>query len=218
MRLKSINRAVIATGLILSVATATATAQSYPDRPVKLIVPFAAGGPMDTMARLRRAERCSARAQASRSMVENRAGAGGGARLEGGGDGGCRTSYTLLWGSSGTHLDPARRSTRSSTTTPKALAPVALVSLLPHVLVVPTGGAGQDGAGVRRLREGQSGQAQLRRLAGHAAAPEWARLFKHLGRPRHRLHPVQGRRALDRRPDGRARRTCSSTRSPRSTR
>ena len=59
----------------LALAAGPAAAQSYPDHPLKLIVPFAPGGPMDVMARL-----IGQHAQASLKqpvIVENRAGAGG---------------------------------------------------------------------------------------------------------------------------------------------
>ena len=42
---------VAAIGLGLN-AVGTATAQSYPDKPIKLIVPFPAGGTVDVIARL----------------------------------------------------------------------------------------------------------------------------------------------------------------------
>src|SRR5712691_8090415 len=50
-------------------------AQSYPARPIKLIVPFAAGGPADVMARVA-GQRMSA-ILGQNLIVENRPGAGG---------------------------------------------------------------------------------------------------------------------------------------------
>jgi tripartite-type tricarboxylate transporter receptor subunit TctC len=61
-------------GLVTATAAATATAQDYPTKPIKLLVPFAAGGPTDATAR--------ALAQGLGPLlgqtifVENRAGAG----------------------------------------------------------------------------------------------------------------------------------------------
>jgi tripartite-type tricarboxylate transporter receptor subunit TctC len=124
--------AMIAT-IVLLAGGATAAAESYPDRPVKLIVPFAAGGPMDTMARF-----VGQKLQASLGqpvVVENRAGAGGAlgskAVVTADADG-----YTLLWGSSGT-ISILPELNKKLDYDPKAFTPVALVSLLPHVFVVP---------------------------------------------------------------------------------
>jgi tripartite-type tricarboxylate transporter receptor subunit TctC len=64
----------VAVGLGLLVAFA-AGAQSYPNRPVKLIVPYAAGGLPDTMARLVGQKIGDALGQ--QLVVENRGGAGG---------------------------------------------------------------------------------------------------------------------------------------------
>jgi tripartite-type tricarboxylate transporter receptor subunit TctC len=61
--------------VVLAQAVHTAAAQSFPSRPVTLIVPFAAGGPTDTIARMV-GERMS-RALGQSVVVENVAGAGG---------------------------------------------------------------------------------------------------------------------------------------------
>jgi tripartite-type tricarboxylate transporter receptor subunit TctC len=114
-------------------ATSPAAAQSYPDKPITLVVPFAAGGPMDTMARLVASNLTQKLKQ--NVIVENRAGAGGtlGARavLAAPPDG-----YMLLWGSSGT-LAIAPALYKDQNYDPSPLVPVALVAKLPHVLVVP---------------------------------------------------------------------------------
>jgi tripartite-type tricarboxylate transporter receptor subunit TctC len=110
-----------------------ARAQTYPDRPIKLIVPFAPGGPMDVMARLV-GQQLQARL-AQPVLVENRAGAGGalGSKAVATAE---PDGYTLLWGSSGTlSILPALN--HSLDYDPAAFAPVASVALLPHVMVVP---------------------------------------------------------------------------------
>jgi tripartite-type tricarboxylate transporter receptor subunit TctC len=61
--------------LIACFAAGTATAQSWPDRPVKIVAPFAPGGTADTLGRLV-AEQLAQKFKQS-FVVENRPGAGG---------------------------------------------------------------------------------------------------------------------------------------------
>jgi tripartite-type tricarboxylate transporter receptor subunit TctC len=67
--------AAVAAGLMLAGALAPAHAQDYPTRPITLVVPYAAGGGNDVMARIV-AERMS-RTLGQQVVVENRPGAGG---------------------------------------------------------------------------------------------------------------------------------------------
>jgi tripartite-type tricarboxylate transporter receptor subunit TctC len=72
MGLRIASVAIVAAGLL---APGAAHAQSYPTKPVKLIVPFAAGGPIDVMGRLVAQWLSSALGQ--QVVVDNRPGASG---------------------------------------------------------------------------------------------------------------------------------------------
>ena len=87
-----------AMGVLLSCAAAAASAQAWPSKPVKLIVPYGAGSSPDVAARII-AEKVGARL-GQPVVVENRAGAGGnngtGAAAKSAGDG-----YTFLISTNG---------------------------------------------------------------------------------------------------------------------
>ena len=70
-----LTRYVRALSTLLAVVSFAAAAQSFPSKPVTLIVPFAAGGPTDTIARIL-ADRAG-KALGQTVVVENVAGAGG---------------------------------------------------------------------------------------------------------------------------------------------
>ena len=121
---------LIAAGVWVFAAGPSAS-QNYPNQVIKMIVPFPPGGPIDTMARIV-AHELSARL-GQEVVVDNRPGAGStlGSKAAAGAD---PDGYTLLFGSSGSlavapalyaNIDPL-----------KLFAPVASVSLLPHVFVV----------------------------------------------------------------------------------
>jgi tripartite-type tricarboxylate transporter receptor subunit TctC len=105
--------------------------QNYPNRPIKLIVPFPPGGPIDTMARLV-GEQLSA--SVGQVVVENRPGGGStiGTKFVVAAD---PDGYTLLFGSSGSlAVAPALYSSLDIDPR-KAFVPIATVALLPHVFV-----------------------------------------------------------------------------------
>src|SRR5687767_12543720 len=64
-----------AIGLVLVAVTAVQAQTDFPNRPVKLVVPFAAGGPTDVVARIL-ADMLSARWGGQSIVIENRPGAG----------------------------------------------------------------------------------------------------------------------------------------------
>lgn len=65
----------ILTGAMLTAATANANAESWPNRPIKIIVPFAAGGAVDIVARL--LSEPMSKTLGTSIVVENRAGGAG---------------------------------------------------------------------------------------------------------------------------------------------
>ena len=98
MRLINVTAPMLAScAVLLSAAAAPAQGPAYPDRPVKVVVPFAAGGPTDVVARLITQKLSEKFGQ--QFYIENMAGAGGnlgmGAVARAPADG-----YTILFASS----------------------------------------------------------------------------------------------------------------------
>jgi tripartite-type tricarboxylate transporter receptor subunit TctC len=109
-----------------------AWAETYPDRPIRIIVPFAAGGTVDIVARIVGARLTDI--TGSRVVIDNRGGAGGvigtemAARSPGDG-------YTLLLHSASITYDPTLHD-KLPYDTMKDLAPVAMIGTTPNLLVV----------------------------------------------------------------------------------
>ena len=110
----------------------TAWAQTYPNKPIRLVVPFPPGGPTDVMARLI-AQRLSS--TLGSVILENKAGAGGtiGTKAVAVAE---PDGYNLLFGGTSTlAINPAvYKDLRYDPVT--SFAPVAMVSTSPFVLVV----------------------------------------------------------------------------------
>jgi tripartite-type tricarboxylate transporter receptor subunit TctC len=111
----------------------SAHADTFPDKPVTLVIPFPPGGPTDAMARTLAAEMKDRLGQPM--IVENRAGAGGNIGAEyvarATPDG-----QTLLFGTSGPLAINASLYRKVSYDPVKSFAPVIQVGHLPNILVV----------------------------------------------------------------------------------
>ena len=92
--------AVFATAVSAAIAPASAQAQTYPSRPVTIIVPFAAGGPTDIIARI--VGEYFSKSLGQQFVVENIAGAGGTTGITRGAQS-KPDGYTIMMGHMGTH-------------------------------------------------------------------------------------------------------------------
>jgi tripartite-type tricarboxylate transporter receptor subunit TctC len=104
----------------------------YPNKPIKIIVPFPPGGPTDTIARMTAQDLSNRIGQV---IVENRPGAGSTMATKdvaaADPDG-----YTLLFGTSGSLAVAPALYSSLKLDPQKAFAPIATIALLPHVFVV----------------------------------------------------------------------------------
>lgn len=133
MALKKLFHAALVTCALLA-PLAVAQAQTYPARPVQLIVPYPAGGPSDVMARTY-AEKLAA-ALGVQVVVDNRAGAGGNlaasVAAKAPPDG-----YTLFFAATGQLAINPTLYGKLTFDPVKDFAPVALVGSMPLFLSVP---------------------------------------------------------------------------------
>jgi tripartite-type tricarboxylate transporter receptor subunit TctC len=115
------------------IAATSAAAQNYPDHLIKIIVPFAAGGPVDVVARLVGQRMAPIIGQSV--IIENRLGGGGaiGAKAVANAE---PDGYTLLFGNVSTLAVIPAVSKNRDYDPAKHFVPVAKVSDSPEVLVV----------------------------------------------------------------------------------
>jgi tripartite-type tricarboxylate transporter receptor subunit TctC len=120
-------------GALLAFATFSAVAQPYPSKPIKLVVPFPPGGPLDLAGRAI-ADHLS-KTWGQPVVVDNKPGAGGniGADLvaKSPPDG-----YTIVMGALSTHAVNPHLFAKMPYDALKDFAPVTLVAMTPNVLVL----------------------------------------------------------------------------------
>ena len=135
-----LGRFLVAAWIIAYGLAGSAQAQPYPSRPITIIVPFAAGGPTDVMARALAERMRSTLGQTL--LIENVTGAGGsigvGRAVQAAPDG-----YTISMGNTGTHVAsgaiyPLKYDLLSD------LEPLALLATNPMVIVAKTGMAARN--------------------------------------------------------------------------
>lgn len=131
-------RALVAAAAALALAPGRATAEAFPARPIRIVVPYPAGGPVDALARLLAHE-----VQATRGwtmIVENKGGASGAlgsrevARAEPDG-------HTLVLGTNQTHATNGVLLKEPGYDALADFNPVAGLADLQHALVVPKASA-----------------------------------------------------------------------------
>ena len=124
-------------GAIATLAcTSGAYAQAYPSRPIRMVVPFPAGGPTDIVARP--LAQLLGEALGQQMVVDNRGGAGGSI----GADAVAKATpdgYTLLVGTVGTHAINSALYRKLPYDAKADFTPIALIAMAPVALVVYPG-------------------------------------------------------------------------------
>src|SRR5262245_39290082 len=124
--------ACIAAALISALSAADGLAQTYPTKPIRMLVPFAAGGPTDVIARLV-AQKVS-EAFGQQVVIENIPG-GGGNTAAGMAARAAPDGYTILAVSTSFIVNPSMYS-KVPFDPVKDFAPISLVAASPNVLFV----------------------------------------------------------------------------------
>src|SRR5262245_60566226 len=121
-------------------ATAAMAATAYPTKPIKFVVPYPAGGPLDTVARAIGEKLRDSLGQPV--VVENKPGAGGNL----GADYVAKQpadGYTIVMGAVATHAINPTLFSKMPYDPVKDFAPVTLVADVPNVLVMHPGKAAE---------------------------------------------------------------------------
>ena len=184
-------RSIVASiaGLAALSLGAPSSAQDYPTKPIKIIVPFAAGGPADVYARFLGVRLQEALGQPV--VVDDRPGAGSiigtDAVAKSAPDG-----YTLLM-MSNTHTVNETLIPNKPYQLMRDFVPVAPVNYSDLVLVVHPSVGRQQRRRPHQARQGEPGQAQLRVVGPRHAVSHGRRALQGDGGRRHRPRAVQGK-------------------------
>jgi tripartite-type tricarboxylate transporter receptor subunit TctC len=129
-------RALLSAAAAFSIVPASAlrAQANYPDKPIKMIVPFPPGGPIDTMARL--CGKFISDRLGQQVVIENRPGAGStiGSKAAAASP---PDGYTLMFGSSGSLAVAPSLYVNAGIDPLKMFTPVSSFVLLPHLMIVP---------------------------------------------------------------------------------
>ena len=149
------NRAI--TALAALALAGAAHAQTYPTKPVKLVVPFAPGGSSEIVARSIAAEMSKGlgqsvyRREQARRRRQHRDGGGRARRAR---------PHTLILGHIGTLAVNPYIFDKLPYDADKDFAPISLLAKVPSLFVVNPERAGEEPEGVRRARQVEARQAQ----------------------------------------------------------
>jgi len=177
---------IVAVACVLACIATSALAQ-YPGKAVRIIVPLAAGGPSDLLARVVGQKMSEAWSQPV--VIDNRPGANGvvGCELV------ARSApdgYTLLMGTSGTHGINASLFTKLPYDTINDFAPIARLGVAPYVLVAHPSLPMQGVADLLRLARARPGDIAI--ASGGSASQLASELFKSMARINLLLIPYKG--------------------------
>ena len=162
-------------GLACGLRLSPAAAQNFPSRPVTIVVPYPAGGPVDVVARLIGNEAAAALGQSI--VVDNRAGASGVigsvavARAEPDG-------HMLVLGTNQTHATNESLLKNCPYQTVRDFAPVAGIADIPHVLVVRKDLAAANASELIALAKAKPGALTYGSTGNGSASHLAAELFK----------------------------------------
>jgi len=200
MRVTNTVARVLAAGAGLLLASAGLTqSPGYPDRPVKIIVPFAAAGPTDVVARLITQKLSEKFGQ--QFYIENVAGAGGNLGMATAGrsppDG-----YTILFVSSSYTVNPSLYA-KAPFDPDRDFAPVTKAAGSPNGLFVHPSIPAKSVKELVDLLRANPGQVHLRFARHRHDAASLERAVQAHFRARFRTRAIPGRRAID--PVGRGR-------------
>jgi tripartite-type tricarboxylate transporter receptor subunit TctC len=172
-------RATAAVWLVIAAASAGAAGlmsnaqAAWPERPIKLVVPYAAGGAADSLARVVAGELTTRLGQ--QVVVDNRPGAGGtiGAQAvaQAPADG-----YTFLYDATSFTVNPSLFP-KLGFSYAKDFAPVGLIGRMPTLLVVPASSPIRSVADLVRAARAEPGQVAYASAGNGGAAHLTAELF-----------------------------------------